>query len=176
MRMFKRATDDGDDDGVDWLPCRQLHSGLNRNDEMTSCLRVPDKVPNCFSRDRNMHGHHQERFNVNAIDVVDGARSGIVDREACATTHCSARELAKLGQGVRLMSTKKVKAHLERNKAATFCGAVHRPSMRFVPVMSAGQKGRLIANLPISCVGHCRERSTASQRTYRSRCQPGTSN
>ena len=36
--------------------------------------------------------------------------------EACATSHHSARELAKLGHQVRLMPAKDVKAYVKRNK------------------------------------------------------------
>jgi transposase len=69
--------------------------------------------------------------------------------EACATAHYWARELTKLGHEVRLMPAKDVKAYVKRNKndaadAEAICEAVRRPTMRFVPVKSAEQKGQLM--------------------------------
>ena len=40
----------------------------------------------------------------------------LIGIEACATSHCWARELTKLGHQVRLMPAKDVKAYVERNK------------------------------------------------------------
>src|ERR1700745_2533744 len=73
----------------------------------------------------------------------------LVAREACATAHYWARELAKLGHQVRLMPAKDVKAYVKRNKndaadAEAICEAVRRPTMRFVGVKSAEQQGRLM--------------------------------
>src|ERR1044072_2066033 len=73
----------------------------------------------------------------------------LVGLEACATSHYWARELAKLGHEVRLMPAKDVKAYIKRNKndaadAEAICEAVRRPTMRFVPVKSAEQQGRLM--------------------------------
>jgi transposase len=39
----------------------------------------------------------------------------LVGMEACATSHCWARELTKLGHRVRLMPAKDVKAYLKRS-------------------------------------------------------------
>jgi transposase len=69
--------------------------------------------------------------------------------EACATAHYWARELTKLGHEVRLMPAKDVKAYVKRNKndaadAEAICEEVRRPTMRFVPVKSAGQQGQLM--------------------------------
>jgi transposase len=73
----------------------------------------------------------------------------LVGMEACATAHYWARELTKLGHEVRLMPAKDVKAYVKRNKndaadAEAICEAVRRPTMRFVPVKSAGQQGQLM--------------------------------
>ena len=73
----------------------------------------------------------------------------LVGIEACATSHYWARELAKVGHEVRLMPAKDVKAYVKRNKndaadAEAICEAVRRPTMRFVPVKSAEQQGRLM--------------------------------
>ena len=73
----------------------------------------------------------------------------LVGMEACASSHCWARELTKLGHQVRLMPAKDVKAYVKRNKndaadAEAICEAVRRPTMRFVMVKSAEQQGRLM--------------------------------
>jgi transposase len=71
----------------------------------------------------------------------------LVGMEACATAHHWERELTKLGHQVRLMPAKK--AYVRRNKSDTadaeaICEAVRRPTMRFVPVKSDEQQGRLM--------------------------------
>src|SRR5262249_61359378 len=63
----------------------------------------------------------------------------------CATAHYWARELVALGYEVRLMPAQYVKAYVKRNKndaadAEAICEAVQRPTMRFVPVKTAGQQ------------------------------------
>ena len=73
----------------------------------------------------------------------------LVGMEACATAHCWARELTKLGHQVRLMPAKDVKAYVKRNKsdaadAEAICEAVRRPTMRFVQVKSAEQQSQLM--------------------------------
>src|SRR3974377_425511 len=73
----------------------------------------------------------------------------LVGMEACASAHYWARELSKLGHEVRLMLAKDVKAYVKRHKndavdAEAGCGAVPRPTMRFVAVKSAEQQGRLM--------------------------------
>jgi transposase len=40
----------------------------------------------------------------------------LVGMEACASSHCWARKLTKLGHQVRLMPAKDVKAYVKRNK------------------------------------------------------------
>src|ERR1700724_2839521 len=73
----------------------------------------------------------------------------LIGMEACATAHCWARKLTKLGHEVRLMPARDVKAYLKRNKndaadAAAICEAVRRPTMRFVRIKSAEQQGQLM--------------------------------
>src|SRR5499433_2098699 len=73
----------------------------------------------------------------------------LVGLEACATAHYWARELTKLGQEVRLMPARDVKAYVKRSKgdagdAEAICEAVRRPTMRFVRVKSAEQQGQLM--------------------------------
>ena len=73
----------------------------------------------------------------------------LVGMEACATSHCWARELTKLGHQVRLMPAKDVKAYVKRNKndaadAEAICEAVRRPTMRFVQIKSVEQQGQLM--------------------------------
>ena len=60
----------------------------------------------------------------------------LVGMEACATAHYWARELTKLGHGVRLMPAKDVKAYVKRNKndptprrSARLCGG--RPCVSY---------------------------------------------
>ena len=73
----------------------------------------------------------------------------LIGIEACATSHCWARELTKLGHQVRLMPAKDVKAYVKRNKndaadAQAICEAVRRPTMRFVQIKSVEQQGQLM--------------------------------
>src|ERR1700730_14365001 len=73
----------------------------------------------------------------------------LIGMEACASAHYLARELTKLGQEVRLMPAKDVKAYVKRNKndaadAEAICEAVGRPRMRLVRAKSAEQQGRLM--------------------------------
>lgn len=73
----------------------------------------------------------------------------LVGMEACGTSHYWARTLQKLGHTVKLMPPAYVKPYVKRNKtdaadAEAICEAVIRPSMRFVPVKSAGQQSALL--------------------------------
>lgn len=77
--------------------------------------------------------------------------SCLVGMEACSTAHHWAREIGKLGHGVRLMPPAYVKPYVRRGKndaadAAAICEAVTRPSMRFVPVKSIEQQATLMAH------------------------------
>jgi transposase len=70
----------------------------------------------------------------------------LVGMEACGTSHHWARELIKLGHEVRLMPPAYVKPYVKRGKtdaAEAVCGAVTRPTMRFVPVKSPEQQAAL---------------------------------
>jgi transposase len=69
----------------------------------------------------------------------------LVGMEACNSSHYWAREIAKQGHEVRLMSPQFVKPYRKTNKndqndAEAICEAVGRPSMRFVPVKSLAQQ------------------------------------
>jgi transposase len=69
----------------------------------------------------------------------------IVGVEACGSAHYWAREIAALGHDVKLMPPAYVKPYVKRGKndaadAEAICEAVMRPTMRFVPVMSAQQQ------------------------------------
>ena len=66
----------------------------------------------------------------------------LIGMEACSGAHHWARELAALGDEVRLMPAAYVKPYVKRGKtdradAEAICEAVARPPMRFVPVKSA---------------------------------------
>jgi transposase len=69
----------------------------------------------------------------------------LIGLEACAGAHYWARELARLGHEVRLISPQFVKPYVKGNKndandAEAICEAVGRPHMRFVPVKSIEQQ------------------------------------
>ncbi|VVE47487.1 IS110 family transposase [Pandoraea soli] len=68
-----------------------------------------------------------------------------IGMEACGSAHHWAREFAKLGHAVRLISPQFVKPFVKGNKtdsndAEAICEALQRPSMRFVPVKSIEQQ------------------------------------
>ena len=73
----------------------------------------------------------------------------LVGIEACATSHYWARELTNVGQQLRLMPAKDVKAYVKRNKndaadAEAICEAVRRPTMRLVQIKSVERQGQLM--------------------------------
>jgi transposase len=73
----------------------------------------------------------------------------LVGMEACAGAQYWARELTKLGHDVHLMPPSYVKPYVKRGKtdaadAGAICGAVSRPSMRFVPVKTEEQQAILM--------------------------------
>lgn len=75
--------------------------------------------------------------------------SCLIGMEACGGSHYWARELAKLGHTVRLMSPQHVKPYIKGNKndandAAGICEAVTRPSMTFVGVKTLQQQDILL--------------------------------
>jgi transposase len=68
-----------------------------------------------------------------------------IGMEACGASHHWARELEALGHQVVLLPPQYVKAYLKRGKndaadAEAICEAMSRPTMRFVPVKSAGRQ------------------------------------
>jgi transposase len=68
--------------------------------------------------------------------------------EACGGAHYWAREIAKLGHEVKLMSPRFVRPYVKSSKndardAEAICEAVTRPSMRFVTVKSQEQQDML---------------------------------
>jgi len=73
----------------------------------------------------------------------------LIGIEACPSAHHWGRELEALGHTVRLMPPSHVKAYLKRSKndandAAAICGAVTRPSMRFVALKTKEQQASLM--------------------------------
>ena len=73
----------------------------------------------------------------------------LVGMQACATSHCWAREIAALGHEVRMMPARYVKAYVKRNKndaadAEAICEAVTRPTMRFVAIKTAAEQSVLM--------------------------------
>ncbi len=69
----------------------------------------------------------------------------LVGMEACGGAHHWAREIAKLGHEVKLMSPRFVRPYVKSNKndakdGEAICEAVVRPSMRFVAVKSQTQQ------------------------------------
>src|ERR1700726_4636435 len=83
----------------------------------------------------------------------------VIGMEACGAGHYWARELCKLGHGVKLIAPQHVKPYIKRNKndgrdAEGLCEAMSRPTMQFVAVkteeqqaalMLAGMRERLVA-------------------------------
>ena len=71
-----------------------------------------------------------------------------VAMEACPGSHYWAREMAKLGHTVKVISPQYVTPYVKRGKtdagdAAAICEAVTRPTMRFVAIKSAEQQSIL---------------------------------
>ena len=72
----------------------------------------------------------------------------LVGMEACSGAHEWARQIQVLGHDVRIMAPRFVAPYRrsdknDSNDAEAICGAVQRPSMRFVPVKSAEQQAVL---------------------------------
>jgi transposase len=80
------------------------------------------------------------------LDRVEGC---VVGMESCCGADYWARELMALGYTVRIMNPAFVKPYVKSNKndardAEAICEAVGRPTMRFVPVKTAGQHDMLL--------------------------------
>ena len=83
------------------------------------------------------------------LDFLAGLEPCLIGIKACATSHFWAREIAALGQEVRLIPPAYVKPYMKRQKndaadAEAICEAVTRPNMRFVPVKSEKQQAVLV--------------------------------
>ncbi|NTA59867.1 IS110 family transposase [Agrobacterium tumefaciens] len=79
------------------------------------------------------------------LDFFERIPPCLVGMEACASAHYWTREIGKFGHQVRIMPASYVKAYVKRNKtdaadAEAICGAVTRPTMRFVPVKSDAEQ------------------------------------
>jgi transposase len=82
------------------------------------------------------------------LPFVAQLQPSLVAMEACGSAHYWAREIAKRGHQVRLMSPRFVRPYVKSNKndardAEAICEAVGRPSMRFVAVKSQAQQDML---------------------------------
>jgi transposase len=82
------------------------------------------------------------------LPFVAQLRPCLVAMEACGGAHYWAREIAKHGHEVRLMSPRFVRPYVKSNKndardAEAICEAVGRPSMRFVTVKIQAQQDML---------------------------------
>lgn len=91
--------------------------------------------------------------------------------EACGSAHHWARELAKLGHDVKLISPKDVKAYVRRNKtdaadAAAICEAVSRPHMRFVPIKPVERQAVLSMHKARALLVAQRTRTTNAVRAH----------
>jgi transposase len=94
-----------------------------------------------------------------------------VGLEACGSAHHWARELARLGHQVKLISAKDVKPYVRRNKtdaadAAAICEAVGRPHMRFVPVKTVERQAVLSMHKARALLVAQRTRTTNALRAH----------
>lgn len=88
------------------------------------------------------------------LELIAGLPPCSIGMEACSGAHHWAREFQRLGHVVRLMAPKFVAPYRLSGKrgkndaadAAAICEAVQRPNMRFVPVKSVEQQGRLMVH------------------------------
>ena len=85
-----------------------------------------------------------------------GLKPALVGIEACHTAHYWGREISALGHDVRLMPPQFVKPYVKRQKndaadAKAIVEAVQRPTMRFVPIKSAGQQAVLMLHRSATC-------------------------
>jgi transposase len=83
------------------------------------------------------------------LSFFAGLEPTLVGLEACGGAHYWARELTRLGHGVRLMAPQYVKPYVKRGKndaadAEAICEAMSRPTMRFVAIKSAENQAALM--------------------------------
>ena len=88
---------------------------------------------------------HRELRRRQLLPLMRQLQPCLVGMEACGGAHYWAREMAKLGHEVRLMSPQFVRPYVKSNKndakdAEAICAAVGRPSMRFVAIKSQSQQ------------------------------------
>jgi transposase len=79
------------------------------------------------------------------LDYLANLPECLIGAEACGGSHHWAREIAKLGHEVRLISPQFVKPYVKGNKndyndAEGICEAVSRPTMRFVEIKNIEQQ------------------------------------
>ena len=84
-------------------------------------------------------------------EVVAALPPCTIGIEACSGAHHWAREFAKHAHTVKLVAPKLVTPYRMSGKndaadAASFCEAVQRPNMRFVPIKSEEQQSRLMVH------------------------------
>ena len=88
------------------------------------------------------------------LELIASLPPCLIGMEACSGAHYWAREFQKLGHAVRLMAPQFVAPYRKGGKhgkndaadAAAICQAVARPNMRFVPIKSIEQQGKLFVH------------------------------
>ena len=88
------------------------------------------------------------------LDLIANLPPCLIGMEACSGAHYWAREFEKCGHTVRLMAPKFVAPYRMGGKhgkndaadAAAICEAVTRPNMRFVPIKTIEQQGKLFVH------------------------------
>lgn len=88
------------------------------------------------------------------LELIASLPPCLIGMEACSGSHHWAREFQKFGHTVRIMAPKFVAPYRMGGKhgkndaadAAAICEAVTRPSMRFVPIKSIEQQGKLFVH------------------------------
>jgi transposase len=124
---------------------------LNTNSKITTVGL--DLAKNSFS----LHAFDEAGNTVLAKDLKRGQVLSFFEKlepcrvglEACASAHCWARELIKLGHDVKLIPAQRVKAFLPRMKndaqdAKAIARALRDPEMRFVSVKNVEQQALLM--------------------------------
>lgn len=88
------------------------------------------------------------------LELIASLPPCLIGMEACSGAHYWAREFQKFGHTVRIMAPKFVAPYRMGGKhgkndaadAAAICEAVTRPNMRFVPVKTVDQQGKLFVH------------------------------